>query len=265
MNVGESQQFDYTGGVQSFTAPYRGIYKLEVWGAKGGDTGDGDGSAGAAGGGYAKGYITLTKGQKVYIVVGGQGGYAYSGNNGPTGGGYNGGGKGWQKFSDSGHRQAAGGGGGATHIATTNRGVLSNYASYTGEVLIVAGGAAGARLARYDTNSFAVLGAGGSGGTGGGYGFGYGCNGATGDDWANSGGGGGWSGGSVNNGGTNYVGGVTSWNGDSVASQSNRRSGNGYAKITLMKKKGVKIGNTDCVVYLGSTEISSIYNGGTEL
>ena len=30
MNVGESQQFDYTGGVQSFTAPYRGIYKLEV-------------------------------------------------------------------------------------------------------------------------------------------------------------------------------------------------------------------------------------------
>ena len=35
-NVGDSQSFSYTGGMQSFTAPQKGVYKLEVWGAAGG-------------------------------------------------------------------------------------------------------------------------------------------------------------------------------------------------------------------------------------
>ena len=34
-NVGDSQSFSYTGGMQSFTAPQKGVYKLEVWGAAG--------------------------------------------------------------------------------------------------------------------------------------------------------------------------------------------------------------------------------------
>ena len=34
-NEGDSQSYAYTGGMQSFTAPFRGVYKLEVWGATG--------------------------------------------------------------------------------------------------------------------------------------------------------------------------------------------------------------------------------------
>ena len=32
-----TKNFDYTGGIQTFTAPDTGTYKLEVWGAQGGD------------------------------------------------------------------------------------------------------------------------------------------------------------------------------------------------------------------------------------
>ena len=108
--------YNYTGAVQTFTAPYTGTYKIECWGAAGGD----GWSGGVKGyGGYSYGNIKLTAGQNIYINVGQQ---ASS---------YNGGGLG----------QAPGGG--ATHIATTNRGELKNYASYQNEVLIVAGGGGG--------------------------------------------------------------------------------------------------------------------------
>lgn len=33
-SVGQSQTFGYTGGVQAFTAPIKGLYKLEVWGQR---------------------------------------------------------------------------------------------------------------------------------------------------------------------------------------------------------------------------------------
>ena len=230
--VPATKTYGYNGGTQTYSVTAPGTYKLEVWGAQGGSVWDGDGSSGTNKGGYAYGNIYLNEGQTLYIVVGSGGCGAGSDGNGSVCGGYNGGGTGWRKFSASGHRQAAGGGGGATHIATTNRGVLSNYGSYQGEVLIVAGGSAGGRLARYDTDSFSVLGAGGSGGSGsgGGCSFGNGCNGSTGDDWANSGGGGGWSGGSVNRGGTNYIkSGMTN-----ISNQSNKRSGDGYARISYV-------------------------------
>ena len=64
--------FDYTGGIQSFTAACTGTYKLEVWGAQGGE--NANKFAGAAGA-YSSGEITLMKGQKFYIYVGGQSGY----------------------------------------------------------------------------------------------------------------------------------------------------------------------------------------------
>jgi hypothetical protein len=120
--------YNYTGAVQTFTAPYTGTYKIECWGAAGGD----GWSGGVKGyGGYSYGNIKLTAGQNIYVYVGQQ---ANS---------YNGGGLG----------QAPGGG--ATHIATTNRGELKNYASYQNEVLIVAGGGGGVEW-------------GGNGGSGGG-------------------------------------------------------------------------------------------------
>lgn len=108
-----------------------GTYLLEVWGASGGTL---YGDAGK--GGYSYGQYTVSSGntQTLYVCVGGAGTHYPS--TGSTGygdqyAGYNGGGGG----------QA--GGGGATHMATCLRstGVLTEYASYQSEVLLVAGGA----------------------------------------------------------------------------------------------------------------------------
>lgn len=254
MNVGESQQFNYNGGVQSFTAPYSGIYKLEVYGCVGSH-------ANAGKGGYSKGYKKLKKGDVLYIVCGGQ----------PYNGGGNGYGAnidmspwGWDSYDWDG----VGPGGGATHIATTNRGVLSNYNSYRSEVLIVAGGGGGAD----DENDGSKAGGTGGGLTGGsagnagggtqtsGYAFGQGAQGA----------GGGWYGGYyhsdwISGGGSGYIGGVDSFNGDSPSSSNGVNGSSGYAIVTLMKKISVKVGNDDCDVYIGSTQIDSIYIGTIEL
>ena len=232
--------FDFTGSVQEYTAPETGTYTLEVYGAQGGRSVDSYNDGGK--GGYSYGTTTLTKGQKLYVYVGEKGSIdgSYTSNN------YNGGGKG----------DYHGDGGGATHIATTNRGVLSNYASYKSEVLIVAGGGGGSSYH------------GAYGGAGGGLTGGYGVNGDGENDrsgggtqtssppyyWSNNagfgqggdgtlttgygfsgGGGGGWYGGTAGldheggGGGSGYIGGVTGG-----TTQSGMRAGNGYATITLI-------------------------------
>lgn len=144
-----AQNFGYSGGAQKYEVKASGTYRLEVWGAQGGQArGDGSWMAYGGYGGYAKGEIDLAAGDTLYIYVGGKG------NNGTFGdwayGGYNGGGygcndtyNGWGAEDDD--SEASGGGGGATHITlNTNRGVLSTYANYKDEVLIVAGGGGGA-------------------------------------------------------------------------------------------------------------------------
>ena len=159
--VGTVFNFDYTGTVQEVTLP-PGRYKLQCWGAQGGDSYDYD--AIGSKGGYSEGEITLTEVTKFYVFVGGKGG------NGSTSsmvnGGWNGGGgsAGYVKYDGSTTRAIGGGGlsdksttfsypacgGGATDIATvtsdmeysdyvTNR----SYESYNSRC-IVAGGGAGA-------------------------------------------------------------------------------------------------------------------------
>lgn len=59
------QNFGYTGNVQTFTAPENGLYRLELWGAQGGDH-----STSGGNGGYARGYIELDEGDELYIYVG---------------------------------------------------------------------------------------------------------------------------------------------------------------------------------------------------
>ena len=125
--------FDYNGGVQTFIAPVAGTYKLEVWGAEGqiAYTWNANGVGTPGKGGYSYGNVSLSKGQVLYVVVGSQATISALG--------YNGGGS-----PHGGYYTYNGGGGGATHIAkSNNRGVLANYASYTSEVLIVAGGGGG--------------------------------------------------------------------------------------------------------------------------
>ena len=144
-DVNQSWSFDYTGAVQTFTAPVTGIYKLETWGAAGG-------GAQAGFGGYSTGNVTLSANEQIFIVVGSAGSISTNGNNG---GGYNGGGNG------SNVSQTGSGGGGATHIAKTNRGLLSSYSSYINELLIVSGGGGGSTSTIHDNY--------GVGGSGGGY------------------------------------------------------------------------------------------------
>lgn len=134
-----------------------GTYKLEAWGAQGGDGRMWNQSTIVADvggkGGYTSGILTLDATTTLYVCVGGKGEQAYySGKddeyttyNVRPKGGYNGGGRGGTETTE-GSPENAGGGGGATHIATSlqGTGVLSAYVSHKNDVLIVAGGGGGA-------------------------------------------------------------------------------------------------------------------------
>ena len=134
-------EFDYTGGEQQFIAQYSGYYKLEIWGAQGGSYSS---SYYGGYGGYSIGTANLTKGEILYINVGGQG-YSNSSNSGPITtailGGYNGGGTVYPESCCNGHFPSSGGG--ATHIATLS-GLLSKLENEKNSILIVSGGGGGA-------------------------------------------------------------------------------------------------------------------------
>ena len=125
------KDFNYTGNIQEYTIPKTGTYLLETWGAQGGNA-----SLGGTGG-YSKGEITLSKNNKLYVVVGGQG---KSGTDSSVHyeGGYNGGGyAGINTSTNYGY-----GGGGATHIATST-GLLTTFSNKLSNLLIVSGGGGG--------------------------------------------------------------------------------------------------------------------------
>ena len=175
--------FSATGGAQTFVIPYTGTYKLELWGASGGN----GQYSGISKGGYAYGNIALTKGDVLNIYVG----RSY---NGITGG-YNGGGNGYNTYNYS--YGAAGGGGTDIRIGGTS---INNR-------IIVAGGGGGG-------TQYNVGGAGGNSSAGSLFQGGTPTN-------AAGGGGGGYRGGVAGNygtaggGGSSYIGGVQ--NGSTVA------------------------------------------------
>ena len=261
--------FPYSGDYYLWNAPTAGTYTLEVWGAQGGNAGFNSSIYTYGGkGGYAKGRITLTNNQAVYIYVGGQGvGGVSSSLNDIQSGGFNGGGYG---YNGSNNTSRGSGGGGGTDIRT-NGSALNN------RVIVAGGGAGGVYLPGYGTNypgvgggingtdgytanynaSYSYSGKGGtqlaggnggsngSAGTAGGLGNGgnkgYGSLG-----FGESGGGGGFYGGGASGsgmaggGGSGYVGGVsvttlTAGNDtmpDPTSGNTVGRSGNGFAKIT---------------------------------
>ena len=251
-NAGQTWNYDYTGGIQSFSTPCNGTYKLEVWGAEGGTYSYKPGTPGK--GGYGTGYVILNKDRIIYIGVGGAGARNNTG-------GYNGGG-----------RSNRCTGGGATHIGTRN-GTLASYGNTSGLFIVAGGGgAAGWGDDSHDPGGGVLhlsFKAGDGGGSSGGAGYGvhyagkgydagdggtqssggqsastvsYGTFGTGGYNRNNNnspGGGGGLYGGGGGHwaddyaggagGGSGYIGGVT--NG---SMQSGARSGNGYARITLI-------------------------------
>ena len=111
-----------------------GNYKLEVWGAQGGNANTGTYRGGY--GSYSVGVANLKAGTTLYVYVGGKGQNVYYNRQVATGG-YNGGGN-----SHGGNNYMAATGGGATHIAI-EEGLLSKMSSKTSKILIVAGGGGG--------------------------------------------------------------------------------------------------------------------------
>ena len=146
--------FDYTGGEQTFTAPVSGTYKLETWGAQGGNNSysldDGYGK-----GGYSVGYIKIEKSDILYIFVGGAG-QSTSDSSGGIGG-YNGGGTGGIGANRS--YLGGGGGGDATHISLVNE-LLSSLETSIESILIVSGGGGGTTGGNQDYDKYTA----GSGG-----------------------------------------------------------------------------------------------------
>ncbi|WP_081618602.1 fimbrillin family protein [Segatella paludivivens] len=63
-------EYGFNGNYQTFTAPYSGVYKIECWGASGGDLNTYKGGKGA----YTNGNITLNKDQLLYLYIGELGG-----------------------------------------------------------------------------------------------------------------------------------------------------------------------------------------------
>ena len=148
---GDRYMFAYTGKEQVFTAPYDGIYKLEAWGAQGGNSHDLNVFGGY--GGYSVGEVYLKKGTKLYINVGENGKQVTSNTIVNS---YNGGGS---CLTDNASR-SCGSGGGATHISYKS-GTINNLSNSIEDILIVAGGGGGASTHNSDTST--------SGGSGGGY------------------------------------------------------------------------------------------------
>lgn len=227
------QTINYNGGIQSIVIPSKGLYKLEVYGAKGGN------SYGATSviydrginGAYACGYKVLNKGVTLYIGCGGSGG---NGNmpwasTGTPAGGYNGGGYGANVFSNGYFYYSEGGGGGGTHIALENKTLMQVDES---NLIIVAGGGPGGCFQvssgspSYHSSSTAAS----SNGT-----KGQGAN-VTNPGLLRAAGGGGFYGGVLQYCGTNYTNGVPqiTYKGQtySPSTVQDNNNGNGWAKIT---------------------------------
>jgi hypothetical protein len=84
---GGAQTYNYTGSVQTFTAPTNGTYTLEAWGAQGGNDPSNPNAIFGGRGGYAKGDVYLTAGQTIQVFVGQQGSGCMNSSWRSTGGG----------------------------------------------------------------------------------------------------------------------------------------------------------------------------------
>ena len=149
--IGTTWEYGFYAGQNIFVSPCYGNFKLEVWGAQGGEY---NATYFGGYGGYSVGQISLKNKDTLYINIGGAGTFR-GGTNLTIPGGYNGGGTSTIKYSTTIY---AGSGGGATHIATSP-GLLSSLETNQSAVIIVAGGGGGA--AYFQSSN---CGAGGSGG-----------------------------------------------------------------------------------------------------
>ena len=146
--------FDYEGKKTPATVSLpRGEYKLEVWGAKGGDsTGDGyyprhSQTAKGGLGGYSRGILSLDKNETVYVYVGEEGKPSNLSDGSTTEGGFpDGGGTRTGHFSS--HTTVPGTGGGSTSIR------IGSDTEYNRVIVAVEDGGAGGSSAFADPGGF---------------------------------------------------------------------------------------------------------------
>lgn len=127
--------YDYTGDFQTFVAPVSGNYKIELWGAQGGNgvVNENYGGKGA----YTSGTLDLSNNKKIYVYIGGF-------PNSADINGYNGG-----TASNSDSRY--GSGGGATDIRLIS-GDWDNSTGLASRIMVAAGGGGGYSSTYSDTN-----------------------------------------------------------------------------------------------------------------
>ena len=263
--------FGCTNNVQTYTVPYSGKFKIEAWGAQGGQGANRSTTYAGGYGAYTAGEIDLVAGDVLYLYVGCQAPAHNWASAEISDGGWNGGGAGGA-YSNGNNSYAAGGGGGATDIAlvpsnltTDSQGrTIRSMESYASRIMVAAGGGGGApnryndgqaggglsvigRKVYNGTTAFTVNG----GNQTSGYAFGYGLSGNTTSITRIGGGGAGyWTGYNDLNppavtgplegvGGTSYISGHTGAVAVAGAGTSNPRTVNGLACVT-------GITNTEC-------------------
>ena len=150
------------GTYQTFTAPVDGTYQFQLWGARGGNSCSNGvyNPNGGPKGGYTVVSVALSKGQTIYMAVGGHGqtNSFSTGSYNYNAGGWNGGGRGvTDNALEEGSyanttREGSGGGGGATSVykLLVGDGQLKYYSNYTAYIIAVAGGGAGANYTGTD-------------------------------------------------------------------------------------------------------------------
>lgn len=266
---GSVMNFDYTGSVQTATLT-PGRYKLECWGAQGGNgSSNGNSNINAVGGlgGYSVGTITLSKTQKVYIYSGGKGQTkSNTGSYSTVNGGFNGGGSNYTYGSGG-----SGGGGSDIRIGTDSlyaRVIVAGGGSGTGWTIKGAAGGGILGLSNYNSSYNSTQTAGGiaytstynimpTAGT-----FGIGGNGS-GFSEGGSGGGGGWYGG----GGAGYTGGSSGGSGYVYTSStaSNYPSGCLLNSTYYLSNAQTIAGNKSFPSPTGSTETGHSGNGHVKI
>ena len=138
-----SYKFNYTGVAQEFTAPENGFYKVELWGAGGGENNfSGTILATQGKGAYTTGVTYLKKGTKLYVYVGQKGNKGITTENTLNTSSFNGGGAG---IGSSDGDDGGGAGGGATDIRLVS-GSWNNFNSLKSRIMVAGGGAGGATV-----------------------------------------------------------------------------------------------------------------------
>ena len=146
-----TEEFAYTSDVIEYIVPASGTYKLELWGASGGNKNNFTGGLGS----YVSGYIYLAKNTPLYLYIGGEG------VEGTVTGGYNGG-----SGVISGQETYGSPGGGATDIRLVN-GEWSSFESLKSRIIVAAGGGGANNRNITSATDLKLYGA-GNGGAGGG-------------------------------------------------------------------------------------------------